>query len=203
MRNAVRLLALATFVIAVAGCGGTADGPSSASSSPGGSATDVAARIGDHEITLNEVDLKVKQTDIKPFQALYDARKQALEALVADHLLETEASERGIEKEALMAQEVTAKVETPTAEQIQSFYDQRKNVMQGRTLEQVSGQIQSFLTTQSRQAAMNALLAGIKEKHPVKMSLEVPRVPVTVAANDPTKGPVGAPIQILEFSDFQ
>ena len=29
------------------------------------------------------------------------------------------------------------------------------------------------------------------------------RGPITMAANDPTKGPAGAPIQILEYSDFQ
>ena len=45
--------------------------------------------------------------------------------------------------------------------------------------------------------------ASIKAKHEVKIHLDPPRVSVTIAANDPTKGPAGAPIQILEYSDFQ
>ena len=50
---------------------------------------------------------------------------------------------------------------------------------------------------------MKRLLANIKTKHDVRINLDPPRVPVTVAANDPVKGPAGAPVQILEFSDFQ
>ena len=43
----------------------------------------------------------------------------------------------------------------------------------------------------------------MKSKNNVTTTLDPPRVPVTVAANDPVKGPAGAPVQIVEFSDFQ
>jgi protein-disulfide isomerase len=75
--------------------------------------------------------------------------------------------------------------------------------MQGRTLEQMSTQMKTYLANQSRQGAMNVLLASLRDKNPVETLLEPPRVAVTIAANDPTKGPADAPVQVLEFSDFQ
>jgi protein-disulfide isomerase len=33
--------------------------------------------------------------------------------------------------------------------------------------------------------------------------LEPPRVEVTLAANDPSRGPAAAPVTIVEYSDYQ
>lgn len=203
MSNTIRLLVTALVVAAVSGCGGTAEGPESGSLGATGGTAEVVARIGDHEITLEDVDRQGRESSSQAYQALYEARKQALDGLIAEYLLETEAEARGISKEELVAQEVTQKTVLPTAEQIQAFYEQNKAAMRGRTLEQMSAQIKAFLTNQSRQGAMTVLLGSLREKNPVKTMLEPPRVAVTIAANDPTKGPADAPVQILEFSDFQ
>jgi len=203
MSNAIRLLVTAIVVAAVSGCGGTAEGPDSGNLGATGGTADVVARVGDHEITLEDVDRTGREINSQTYQALYDARKQALDGLISDYLLDTEAEARGITKEELVAQEVTQKAELPTAEQIQAFYEQNKAAMRGRTLEQTTAQIKAFLTNQSRQGAMNVLLTSLREKNPVETMLEPPRVAVSIAANDPTKGPADAPVQVLEFSDFQ
>lgn len=203
MSNAIRLLVTALVVAAVSGCGGTAESPDTGTVGATGGGANVVASIGDHKITLEDVDRKGRELNSQTYQALYDARKQALDGLISDYLLETEAQARGIRKEELVAQEVTQKAQLPTAEQIQAFYEQNQAAMRGRTLEQTSGQIKMFLTNQSRQGAMNVLLGSLREKNPVETMLEPPRVAVTIAANDPTKGPADAPVQILEFSDFQ
>ena len=39
--------------------------------------------------------------------------------------------------------------------------------------------------------------------HSVEVALKVPRVPMTIAANDPYMGAEGAPVRIIEYSDFQ
>ncbi len=106
-------------------------------------------------------------------------------------------------KEELINQEVDQKIQPPTTEQVEAFYKQNKATMRNQPLDKVSGQIQNHLANQRRQLAMTQLLASVKAKHDVRISLDPPRVSVTVAANDPSKGPDGAPIQILEFSDFQ
>ena len=189
--------ALGIMAVAV-GCTGSVE-----SSAPAGGNAEIAAQIDDFRIALEDLDDKARATDMQAYQALYDARRQTLDVMISERLLTLEAEARDMTKEDLINQEVELKVQPPTTEQIEAFYNQNKASVRNQPLETVRGQIQSFLTNQSRQLAMQGLLASIKAKHDVRISLDPPRVPVTVAANDPSKGPDGAPIQILEFSDFQ
>ncbi len=195
--NSLRLVAVLGIAAGAAGCTGSAE-----SSSTAGGSAEIAARVDDFDITLDELDEKARTVDSKPYQALYDARRQALDLMISDRLLTLEAEARDITKEALI-KEIDQKFQPPTTEQVEAFYNQNKASMRNQPLDKVSGQIQNFLANQSRQLAMTRLLASIKAKHDVRIYLDPPRVPVTVAANDPVKGPAGAPIQILEFSDFQ
>ena len=196
--NSLKLVTALGIVAVAVGCTGAVE-----SSSPADGNAEIAAQVDDFRIALEELDDKARAADMKAYQALYDARRQTLDVMISDRLLTLEAEARDITKEELIDQEVEQKVQPPTPEQVETFYNQNKASMRNQPLEAVSGQIQSFLTNQRRQLAMQGLLASIKAKHDVRISLDPPRVPVTVAANDPSKGPAGAPIQILEFSDFQ
>ncbi len=203
MTHIMKILALAAVLALVVGCGGSDASHTGSHSADGDHGDGAVARIGDFSITLAQLDEKARGADMGPYQALYDARRQALDAMVSDRLLTVESESRGISKDELITQEVNLKIPRATAEQIEAFYEQNKKSMRGQTLEAVSAQIQNHLASQARQQAMGALLAGVRAKHDVKISLEPPRAPVTIAANDPFKGPAGAPIQILEYSDFQ
>lgn len=196
--NSLKLVTALGIVAVAVGCTGAVE-----SSSPADGNAEIAAQVDDFRIALEELDDKARAADMKAYQALYDARRQTLDVMISDRLLTLEAEARDITKEELIDQEVEQKVQPPTPEQVETFYNQNKAAMRNQPLDAVSGQIQSFLANQSRQLAMQGLLASIKAKHDVRISLDPPRVPVTVAANDPSKGPAGAPIQILEFSDFQ
>ena len=166
-------------------------------------ASGVAATIGSRQITLAEVDQKAKATNMQVFQQLYDARKTALDEIVRDHLLELEAKDRGISKDALLDTEVAQKTPAVTDAEVEAFYNQNKARLQGQTLEQSGPQIRQYLTAQRRDGALGTLISGLEKKHAVKVSLDVPRAEVTIAANDPIKGPASADVTIVEFSDFQ
>src|SRR5436190_22469326 len=81
---------------------------------------EVVLRVGSTAITLGEVDERALQEPVDSFgharlvQALYLARRAAIEAIVADRLLDAEAKTRGLDRAALEAQEITAKAKTPT-----------------------------------------------------------------------------------------
>ena len=204
MSDISRMLAAAGLLVLLAACGGGAKtGSHEAAAGPGENPDQAAARIGERVITLGEIDAKAKAANMKPYQDLYDARRQALDGMIAETLMDAEAKSRGIKREELIQQEVTAKVVNPTDEQVESFYKQRQSAMGGRSLEEVKPQIQNFLATQSRNQAIQRFLNDLRKNAAVEITLDAPRVAVTIAENDPTRGPAGAPVQILEFSDFQ
>ena len=195
--NTLKLLIALSIVAVAAGCTGSVE-----SSSAAGGDAEIAAQVGDYSITLDVLDERARAVDMTAYQALYDARRQALDLMISDRLLTLEAEARGITKEALIT-ELDQEFQPPTTEQVEAFYNQNKTQMRNQPLDKVSGQIQNHLANQRRQLAMTQLLASVKAKHDVQIMLDPPRVPVTIAANDPFKGPAGAPIQIVEFSDFQ
>jgi protein-disulfide isomerase len=140
---------------------------------------------------------------MQPYQALYDARRQAVEAMIEESLLEAEAKTRGVTTAQLLEQEVTRKIVPATDAESQAYYEANKARMGTQTYEQVKPGIDNMLNGQKQRAAHVAFLDTLKKKTPVSVLLDAPRVDVPVAANDPRKGPDSAPVRIVEFSEFQ
>jgi len=78
--------------------------------------TDVVATVGSGSITLAQVDDKAMQQSTSSFggmklsQALYEARRAALDDLVSNMLIDQEAKARGVDRVALIEKEITSKV---------------------------------------------------------------------------------------------
>jgi protein-disulfide isomerase len=181
--------------------------PASQASSPQSrddSGPSVVARVNGREITLGEVDARALKTNMAVFQQLYDARRQAVEELLAEALLDAEAEKRGISRDALEAQEIRAKIPEVSAKDIEDFYNQnRARIPQEQTIEMLSGQIRDYLTARNQLTARESYLAGLREKAEIDVSLDPPRVPITVADGERVRGPANAPVTIVEYSDFQ
>jgi hypothetical protein len=170
---------------------------------PGALKPGAAAQIGDDVVTYEELDAKALGTNMKLAQSVYDARKAALDEIILEKLLAKEAKEKGVSTDDLLQQRVAEKAAPVTDEQIESYYNANQGRMRGQSLEQLSGQLRSYLEGQAREVAKQAVLKELKGKANVRVALQVPRVEVTVAANAPTKGPATAKITIVEISDFQ
>src|SRR5687768_16103549 len=95
--------------------------------------TDVVATVGSSSITLGDVDERAMMTPASKFgglslaQALYEARREALEAMVGDRLLDAEAKSRGMDREALVEQEITAKAAQPGDAEVAAWYESNKD----------------------------------------------------------------------------
>ncbi len=169
---------------------------------------DVVATVGSRAITLAEVDKDALEQPVSNFgasklsQALYDARRAAIEALVGDALIDQEAKARGIDRDALVRQEITAKAQPPTDADVDTWYQTNQARLRGAPLEQVRVPIRALLTDQRTARAREAYLARLRAKTPVHVLLEPPREQVA-EADSPARGPAGAPIEMIEFSDFQ
>jgi len=169
----------------------------------GNSDAGVAAIVNGKKISLDEVDAKALGTNMKLAQQVYDARRQALDDLIIEELLTPEAAKQGKTVEALVAERLAALNTPVTDEEVAQFYEQNKSRMRGRTLEQISGQVKQYLQSQRSTEARKKLLQQVKKDASVKVTLDVPRVEVTVDPDEPSKGPATAKVTIVEYSEFQ
>ena len=201
------MLCCAIAVFACNAASGEADkkkasAPAAAAESATGSAG-VAATVGDKSITFQDLDLKAAASLMKVRQQEYEARQQALDAMINEELYEREAKAKGIAKEKLLETEVAAKVPDPTPAEVDAYYEQNKARMGTQTKEQIGPQISAMLKQQKMAGVQAEFIKQLRQKHGVKVLLEPPRVQVS-ADDDPTKGgPAGAPVTIVEFSDYQ
>jgi protein-disulfide isomerase len=167
---------------------------------------DVVATVGSASITLAEVDDKALDQPapggVKLSQALYDARRAALDDLIAARLMDDAAKAQGVERSALIEKEITAKIPPVTDAEIASWYQSNQARLQGGSLDQMRQPIKSYLTQQRMQDVRERYLDMLKAKTPVHVLLEPPRQKVA-AAGGPAKGAANAPVEMIEFSDFQ
>lgn len=193
-------LAVASPLLIAAACGGA-----SSVASPRGPApeSEVVARIGDREITLAQVDARALRSNLSAYQALYQARRSAIEELVAEALLEAEARSRGLTRDDLVEREIESEVPEVTEEDVEQFYVQNQAQLRGQTLEQIGAPIREFLTERSAADARERYLAELRGKTAVDVTIEPPRLPIEVAPGERVKGPLDAPVTIVEYSDFQ
>jgi protein-disulfide isomerase len=175
-----------------------------ASQAPG----DVAARIGDRAITIRDLDERWKQDDpaqsAEVTQSIYDGRRAALEAIIADSLLTEAAKSSGMSADGYLEAEIAKRVKPVSDVEVSTFFSANASQMQGRPLEVMGPAITRFLTDQRRAQARDAILSELRKKGPaIRVALEAPRVNVAVAPSNPSFGGATAPVTIVEFSDYQ
>ena len=171
-------------------------------------ASDVVATVGATSITLAQVDELALQQPASSFgslklsQAMYEARRMALDDLVGDALIDQDAKARSLDRAAVVEQEISSKVTQPTDAEIATWYQANQQRVQGATLDQVRAPIRAYLMQERTNTVRQAYLGRLKTKTMVKMMLEPPRLTVK-PADGPAQGPASAPIELIEFSDFQ
>ena len=179
-----------------------------ACSAPAQQSSDVAARLGDRAISLDEVDKRWRENNpsehAQAQQAIYDGRKAALDDIIAGLLIEQAAKAKSQTPEQFTQEEMTRRVKPATEADITNFYEANKERMQGRSLEAMSPAIHQFLDQQRGNDARAALVAELRKAGPaLKTILEPPRQKLAIVADDPAQGSERAAITIVEFSDFQ
>jgi protein-disulfide isomerase len=167
-----------------------------------------AARVGDRTITLEELENRWSAADpaehAEAIQKVYDGRRAALDAIVADMLIADAAKAKGMTAEAYTAAEVAQRTRKITDSEVTTFYQANISQMQGRSLEQMAPAITRFLEEQQEQAARLALVAELRKGGPpVRVLLDPPRATIPLETADPAIGNAAARVTIVEFSDFQ
>lgn len=218
MKNIFGLLLVSLSALACAQAGGTAV---AASGTPDANASQVAAKIGSRSFSNAELDtrlkddlaalkaraaaseeqLKAQLEDIKTQvkEQEYNLRKKAL----TDVLFDMEAQSRGITRDALLAQEITAKSMVTTGD-TDSLWEEVKSRAKGATKEQVLPQLNQMAAQRKAENRSAAFQRELFKKHNVSLiGLQPARKAVTFPADAPVMGPADAPITIVEFTDYQ
>jgi protein-disulfide isomerase len=169
---------------------------------------DAAARIGDRTVTVRELDDRWRQEDpaakAQADQAVYDGRKAALDAIIADALVTEAAKAKGVTKEVFVQAEVAKRLTPVNDTDVRNFFVQNSERMQGRSFEQMSAAIQQYLEQQHQNDAKQALIAELRKAGPpIRVVMDAPRSTVPVNADDPSQGKADAAVTVVEFSDFQ
>ena len=195
-------------VLLLLACSTPAQQTPAAQAATGPNGSDVAAQIDDRTVTVGELDDRWRQTEpaghAQAIQQLYDGRKQALDAIVAEMLIAQAATARSLDSEAFTSAEVALRIKPVTDGQILSFFQANQTQMQGRGMDVMGPLIRPFLEQQERDAAYQMLVAELREEGPpIRLVLDAPRYQVDVSPDDPVQGSANATVTLVEFSDFQ
>lgn len=186
-------------VLAVAGCANSQ--PTAAQEAPAGQAA-VLATVNGTAITEDEVRASLGNELARLEGQVYDLKRQQLEALIAERLLDAEAARRGVSRQVLDTEEVTAKVTPLTDEEVNGFIAANR----ARIPDPVAlrPQIVSFLEARKVNERRAAFVDSLRTGADVQVSLTPPatfRASLDIEGA-PVRGAADAPVTIVEFSDF-
>lgn len=211
MRVTDAALAACLAVTTAAALAACANDPSAATQMPAPASDpgQVVAEVGGRKVTLEELDAKWDEFDAaeraRVTQLLYQNRRNMLDQLVGDILIENAAKAANLSVDAYVARDAAKRQQPVTDAEVAQFYEQNKERAQGRTLDDLRGQIKDFLEAQRKLQMRAQLVEELKlaSGGSVKMLLEPPRYNVAVLDHDPVRGEATAPVTLVEFSDYQ
>ena len=168
-----------------------------------------AARVGNRTITTKELDDRWRADDpasqADATQKLYDGRRAALDAIIADMLLAEAAKKKGMTAEAYELEEVGKRVKPVTDAEVVAFYQANINQMQGRPLEVMAPAINRYLTEQQRATARQGADRRAAQGRPRRARADRPAAPRRGHRGQRSRRSAARrrPVTLIEFSDFQ
>lgn len=160
------------------------------------------AKYNDVTITLKDVDAKLAPQLKQLEKQKMDLRTQAAEQIALEALAKAEAAKVGQTDEQWIKGQMEAKLPPPSEADIQKVFEENKARMPpGSTVESMREQIIGFLQKDKGREVAMGIFDELKKKGNYTVLLEEPRI--QVEAKGPSRGPEGAKITIVEFSDFE
>lgn len=166
---------------------------------PAESGNRVVASIGARSITLREIEqtvaLPLYQADQQRSQLLH----QALQQLIDEELLKTEASRKGV----TVSQLVADASQSESIARLANLPGPVKQLSLGKARSSVD--VEAPRDPQEQARLRQALLVALRRQATIHINLPAPEPPIlpVSADDDPSVGPASAPVTIVEFSDFQ
>jgi protein-disulfide isomerase len=197
------------LAMVLAGCRETAAAPKESAASGAvapAELPEVLATVGDAKVTLADVRARAGE-DLDKLETQYQLMRSkivssVLDSLIREKTLGAEAKKAGKSIDQLVAAEAGSAGFTPTDLEVTTWYEQNPERVGGRPLNDVKSQIVTYLTNVKQKEAERKLEDRIKAENKVVVSFEPFRFQFE-NAGAPTAGKNDAPVELVEFSDFQ
>ncbi|MBI3329516.1 MAG: thioredoxin domain-containing protein [Nitrospinae bacterium] len=166
-------------------------------------ASEPLAEVDGEAITAEAVEGALGAQLTKLYEQIYALKRQKVETLIGERLLGKEAGKRGISVQALLDTEVTSKVGLVTEQEVEAFYQANKAQLKGDEAS-LRERIRTHLQNQRLATQRQAFVQALRAQSTVVVHLTPPPVVRTEVSVDgaPFRGLQGAPVTIVEFSDF-
>jgi protein-disulfide isomerase len=161
--------------------------------------SDVIAEIGGHQITAGEVEQKELSKLLQAKYKYYVAEKDALDQYIDDEVLALQAKKEGVTIDELLKRHVAVNVQEPTEDQLRFYFE---GVQTDESFETARQNIIDTVKQLRLKKARAAYITELRADYAVVLELAAPSAKVE-AGNSPRLGPVQAPVQIIEYADYQ
>jgi len=161
------------------------------------------AEVNGKAVTSEEVESALGAQLAQLEEQMYQLKRQRLESLIAERLLNTEAARRSVSTQSLLDTEVTAKAAAVTAEDVESFYQANKSQIGGVLDANLRARITGYLQNQRLDRRREEFLQTLRAQAKVVVNLPLPRFRLNASTEGaPFRGGANASVTIIEFSDF-
>jgi predicted DsbA family dithiol-disulfide isomerase len=152
-------------------------------------------------ITDKELDVRVKGRLERLRNDEYALKRTALDELIVDRLLATEAARRKVTVPELL-QIALGEATEPSEAELRAIYDMSRDRYGSQPEEKAFAQIRSQLMTQRMQRRRSEFIRELRRSARVNVLLDAPRMPIGLGAAV-AEGPADAAVTLVEFSDFE
>lgn len=197
------LIALSTglcLTAALVACATPSDTPPSAAAPAAD--PEVVARYGDQVVTEADLEREAGPALVKLRQQEFDTKMQVLNGVIFGQLVEQAAAAESLDPAAYMAREIDAALGEPDEAQVAQVMAQYRARLPKED-DQARQQVVAFLQQQQRQQLEAGLRDRLFAAAGVQILLEPPRVEADLSGRLLSRGPVDAPIVLVEYTDFQ
>ncbi|MHC1745377.1 MAG: thioredoxin domain-containing protein [Syntrophobacteraceae bacterium] len=172
-----------------------------------GNESAVVAKVGDKEITASQLEGPLKAQIYEMEREIYRIKRQRLDEMIAEALLQKEAAARNVTAPELINQMVLSKGVSVTDDEVNQYYvDNRQRFAEWKgTLDDLKGRIRSTLQQQKQYQLVYEYARSLDSKYGVEDHLKVPVSPFANVniEGSPMLGPPDASVTVIEFSDYE
>jgi len=161
---------------------------------------DVLAVVNQQPITSSDLEQQEGSHLLQSRYQYYQAERKALDDLIDQRLIEQEAQRQNVSVEDLLKREIDSKLTDPAEDQLQVYYE-------GMDSKEPYDKMREKILDHIRDLRRSKLMAGYVEKLRLKSEVVVelapPSASIQVSDRAGIEGRSDAPIQLVEFADYQ